>query len=92
MPLYTFYPSTPDIPALTCPALPTPRRSPGRRSGAGGELNLDQDHRVATVREQRGMRAGGYGVLLARNLVDELLYNEKGNEVLLIKYLSSSEN
>jgi CheY-like chemotaxis protein len=39
-------------------------------------------------REQRGIRPGGFGILLARNLVDELLYNETGNEVLLIKYLN----
>jgi hypothetical protein len=28
--------------------------------------------------------------LLTKHLVDELLYSEKGNEVLLIKYLHSS--
>jgi anti-sigma regulatory factor (Ser/Thr protein kinase) len=39
-------------------------------------------------REQRGMRPGGFGILLARHLVDELIYNEKGNEVLLIKYVA----
>jgi anti-sigma regulatory factor (Ser/Thr protein kinase)/ActR/RegA family two-component response regulator len=38
-------------------------------------------------REQQGMRAGGYGMLLAAGTVDELLYNEIGNEVILIKYL-----
>jgi DNA-binding response OmpR family regulator len=38
-------------------------------------------------RNQEGMRPGGYGVMLARNLVDELIYGEKGNEVLLVKYL-----
>jgi anti-sigma regulatory factor (Ser/Thr protein kinase)/ActR/RegA family two-component response regulator len=38
-------------------------------------------------REAKGMRPGGYGVLLAQKLVDELIYGEKGNEVLLIKYL-----
>ena len=38
-------------------------------------------------RNDEGMRPGGYGVMLAKNLVDELLYGEKGNEVLLIKYL-----
>jgi hypothetical protein len=26
-------------------------------------------------------------VLLAQKLVDELIYNEKGNEVLLVKYI-----
>ena len=33
------------------------------------------------------MRPGGFGVLLAKQLVDELIYSEDGNEVLLIKYL-----
>jgi DNA-binding NarL/FixJ family response regulator len=39
-------------------------------------------------RESEGLRPGGYGILLAKNLVDELFYVEKGNEVLLIKYLN----
>jgi anti-sigma regulatory factor (Ser/Thr protein kinase) len=39
------------------------------------------------VREERGMRPGGFGILMAKKLVDELLYNEQGNEVLLVKYL-----
>ncbi len=38
-------------------------------------------------REAWGLRPGGYGVLLTKHLVDELVYSEKGNEVLLIKYL-----
>jgi anti-sigma regulatory factor (Ser/Thr protein kinase)/ActR/RegA family two-component response regulator len=38
-------------------------------------------------REEEGMRAGGYGMLLAAGTVDELIYSEIGNEVLLIKYL-----
>jgi DNA-binding NarL/FixJ family response regulator len=43
--------------------------------------------RHAVYRETQGLRPGGYGVLLARELVDELIYDEKGNDVLLIKYL-----
>lgn len=39
------------------------------------------------VRDSLGLRPGGFGILLTRNVVDELIYNEKGNEVLLIKYL-----
>jgi len=39
------------------------------------------------VRDQRGMRPGGFGVMLAKHLVDDLVYGEKGNEVLLVKYL-----
>ena len=46
--------------------------------------------RHANYREEHGMRAGGYGVLVARELVDELIYDEKGNDVLLIKYLDQS--
>lgn len=38
-------------------------------------------------RMEQGMRAGGFGILITQSLVDELIYNEKGNEVLLIKYL-----
>jgi DNA-binding response OmpR family regulator len=41
----------------------------------------------AEVREKLGMRPGGFGILMTRELVDELIYNEHGNEVLLIKYL-----
>ncbi len=40
----------------------------------------------AEVREQRGIRPGGFGILLAKNLVDELIYSERGNEVILIKH------
>ena len=39
------------------------------------------------VRQQKGLRAGGFGVMLAKKLVDEVLYNECGNDVLLVKYL-----
>jgi len=39
------------------------------------------------VREEKGLRPGGFGMLLAKKLVDELIYNEKGNEVVLVKYL-----
>jgi DNA-binding NarL/FixJ family response regulator len=40
------------------------------------------------VRNERGMRPGGFGVMLAKHLVDDLIYGEKGNEVLLVKYLN----
>jgi DNA-binding NarL/FixJ family response regulator len=39
-------------------------------------------------REAKGLRPGGYGVLLAQKLVDELIYDQKGNEVMLVKYLN----
>ena len=42
-----------------------------------------------SYREAQGLRPGGYGVLIARHLVDDLIYDEKGNDVLLIKYLNA---
>jgi DNA-binding NarL/FixJ family response regulator len=41
------------------------------------------------IRAEEGRRPGGFGILMTRNLVDELLYNEKGNSVLFVKYLNS---
>jgi len=41
----------------------------------------------ARVREEKGLRPGGFGILLARAMVDELIYNEAHNEVLFVKYL-----
>jgi anti-sigma regulatory factor (Ser/Thr protein kinase)/ActR/RegA family two-component response regulator len=38
-------------------------------------------------REKEGMRAGGYGLLVAGGVVDELIFSEIGNEVLLVKYI-----
>jgi anti-sigma regulatory factor (Ser/Thr protein kinase) len=39
------------------------------------------------VRETKGLRPGGFGLLMVRANVDELVYNEKRNEVVFIKYL-----
>lgn len=39
-------------------------------------------------RSERGVRPGGFGMLLTRKLVDEIHYNEIGNEVFLVKHLS----
>jgi DNA-binding response OmpR family regulator len=36
-------------------------------------------------RAELGLRPGGFGLLIARKVVDEFLHSEKGNEVLLIK-------
>lgn len=49
---------------------------------------LPEDIIDATVRrEQDGRRPGGFGMLLVKQIADELVYNERGNEVLLIKHL-----
>jgi anti-sigma regulatory factor (Ser/Thr protein kinase) len=39
------------------------------------------------VRSAEGRRPGGFGMLLAQKIVDELIYSEVGNEVLLIKHV-----
>jgi anti-sigma regulatory factor (Ser/Thr protein kinase)/CheY-like chemotaxis protein len=38
-------------------------------------------------REATGTRAGGFGLLLASKLVDEVHFNENGNEVILVKHV-----
>jgi anti-sigma regulatory factor (Ser/Thr protein kinase)/CheY-like chemotaxis protein len=43
--------------------------------------------RTAMHRDRVGLRAGGFGILIAREIVDELVYNERGNEVLMIRHL-----
>jgi anti-sigma regulatory factor (Ser/Thr protein kinase)/ActR/RegA family two-component response regulator len=42
---------------------------------------------TALARAEQGLRPGGFGMLIARQVADELVYNEPGNEVLLIKHL-----
>jgi anti-sigma regulatory factor (Ser/Thr protein kinase) len=51
-------------------------------------MNPDDDpmHHLS-IREQQGLRPGGFGLAMTRSLVDDLIYNEARNEVLLIKYL-----
>jgi CheY-like chemotaxis protein len=41
----------------------------------------------AIRRAELGLRPGGFGMLIARQIADELVYNELGNEAILIKHL-----
>jgi anti-sigma regulatory factor (Ser/Thr protein kinase) len=43
---------------------------------------------VAEAREGSGLRPGGFGLLIARQVVDEMIHSERGNEVILIKHLA----
>lgn len=43
--------------------------------------------RHAEFRSQLGLRPGGFGILLVKQIADELIYNEHGNEAVFIKYL-----
>jgi CheY-like chemotaxis protein/anti-sigma regulatory factor (Ser/Thr protein kinase) len=58
---------------------------------AGSDPNQSPEEHVS-LRTGMGLRAGGFGILITRALVDELIYNDAGNEVLLIKYLPNPDN
>ena len=79
--------------------LKTPRMLQYRVSDPGEGFNFEEISHAAIaqapgdvithteVRAQKGMRGGGFGLLLVKAMADELLFNEKQNEVVFIKYL-----
>jgi len=52
-------------------------------------INNPEDDPLAHTkfREEKGLRPGGLGILTTQSMVDELVYNEARNEVVLVKYL-----
>jgi CheY-like chemotaxis protein/anti-sigma regulatory factor (Ser/Thr protein kinase) len=48
----------------------------------------DSPTRHVELRLEQGQRPGGFGILMTRNMVDELIYNQRGNAVLFVKYLA----
>lgn len=50
----------------------------------------DNPLRHTELRSKLGLRPGGFGIMLAKKVADELIYNEHGNSVLLLKYLDPS--
>ena len=44
-----------------------------------------------SVREEQGIRPGGFGLLMTKAGADELLYNEAQNEVLFVKYFDNAQ-
>ncbi len=52
----------------------------------------DDPMRHLTYRDAENLRPGGFGVLLVKNTIDELLYNEQGNEVVLVKYIDRASH
>jgi anti-sigma regulatory factor (Ser/Thr protein kinase) len=38
------------------------------------------------IREKLGLRDGGFGILIARGVMDEVRYNDRGNQVTLVKH------
>jgi CheY-like chemotaxis protein len=51
----------------------------------------DEPIRHVEVRDKLGLRPGGFGILLAQQMVDQVIYGQDGNEVLLIKYLETPQ-
>jgi DNA-binding NarL/FixJ family response regulator/anti-sigma regulatory factor (Ser/Thr protein kinase) len=51
----------------------------------------DDPIRHARMRDDLGLRPGGLGILLAQHLLDQVIYGQNGNEVLLIKYLDEPQ-
>jgi CheY-like chemotaxis protein/anti-sigma regulatory factor (Ser/Thr protein kinase) len=47
----------------------------------------DEPYGHMRVREEKGIRPGGFGLLMTQTLVDELIWNEAHNEVVFLKYL-----
>ena len=68
-------------------------RDPGggfdRRAMDRVAKSTDPEEVVASAlrRAELGLRPGGFGMLIARQVADELVYNERGNEVILVKHL-----
>ena len=61
----------------------------GLTHAAAGQAAEEPIAHVA-VRDQLGIRPGGFGIVMTRAMADELIYNEAQNEVIFIKYLTSS--
>jgi len=66
---------------------PGPGFDPARlEHAAAGRAEDDPIGHVA-VREDMGIRPGGFGLVMVKAQVDELIYNERRNEVVFVKYL-----
>ncbi len=69
-----------------------------RDQGAGFDRNrlphaavADDPFTHLDVREKLGLRAGGFGLLICQGMVDEMQYNDAGNEVTLIKRFTADD-
>lgn len=50
----------------------------------------DNPFRHMQVRQEKGLRPGGFGILLASQVIDELIYNERHNELIFVKYIDQT--
>jgi anti-sigma regulatory factor (Ser/Thr protein kinase)/CheY-like chemotaxis protein len=51
------------------------------------EKNAQDPLANIAARMEKGLRPGGFGIQLANEMLDSVVYNEHGNEVVLIKHL-----
>jgi anti-sigma regulatory factor (Ser/Thr protein kinase)/ActR/RegA family two-component response regulator len=61
--------------------------SPGDIPHSALQNPPDDPLRHLEFRDAASMRPGGFGMLLVKNSIDELFYNEQGNEVVMIKHV-----
>lgn len=61
-----------------------------RLTHAAAGQSTDEPFAHVSVREQLGIRPGGFGLAMIQAIADELIYNEAQNEVIFIKYLTTS--
>jgi ActR/RegA family two-component response regulator/anti-sigma regulatory factor (Ser/Thr protein kinase) len=59
----------------------------GDLAHATGSASPEEVMAAAARRAEQGLRPGGFGMLIARQVADEIVYNESGNEVILIKHI-----
>ncbi len=67
---------------------PGPGFRPEKLQHAAIGNDPDKPYAHADVRAEKNIRPGGFGLLMTRALVDELVYNEAHNEVVFLKYLT----
>lgn len=51
----------------------------------------DDPYRHLAIREEKMLRPGGFGIMLVSQVMDELIYNEKHNELILVKYVDDEQ-
>jgi DNA-binding response OmpR family regulator len=62
-------------------------QGPGFDPGDIPHAASDEDPiRHLEIRNELGLREGGFGIMLARGLVDKFAYNERGNQVTMVKH------
>jgi CheY-like chemotaxis protein/anti-sigma regulatory factor (Ser/Thr protein kinase) len=61
----------------------------GLSHAAVGQSESDPTAHIS-IREERGIRPGGFGILMTKAGADELLYNEAQNEVMFVKYFDNA--